>query len=182
MSTPEKLNKVLIQFAHPAYQKSRAGRALVSGIQDLPGVTFRDLYELYPDQLIDVKEEQRQLLSHDVIVFQHPFYWYSTPALLKEWSDLVLEYDFAYGPKGDRLHGKKWLQVCTMGGPEEVYQRSGYNYFSVRELMAPLEQTARLCGMSFEEPFTFHGAGRASDEDLKKAAERYRNRIEEYLK
>lgn len=28
---------------------------------------------------------------------QHPFYWYSTPALLKEWQDLVLEHGWAYG-------------------------------------------------------------------------------------
>ena len=28
--------------------------------------------------------------SNDIIVFQHPFYWYSCPAIMKEWMDLVL--------------------------------------------------------------------------------------------
>jgi len=40
--------KILILFAHPAYQKSRANRRLVDAVNDLDRVTFRDLYELYP--------------------------------------------------------------------------------------------------------------------------------------
>lgn len=43
--------------------------------------------------------EQQLLLEHDIIVFQH-FYWYSCPAILKEWMDRVLEYGFALGLKG----------------------------------------------------------------------------------
>ena len=61
--------KVLILFAHPAFQKSRANRHLVDAVQNLDGVTFRDLYELYPDFNIQVAKEQQLLLDHDVIVF-----------------------------------------------------------------------------------------------------------------
>ena len=53
------------------------------------------------------KREQELLLQHKIIVWQHPFYWYSSPALLKEWIDLVLEHGWAYGRKGDMLKGKK---------------------------------------------------------------------------
>ena len=63
----------------------------------MEGVRLHDLYEAYPDFLIDVEAEQALLLEHDVIVFQHPVYWYSSPAILKEWQDLVLEHGFAYG-------------------------------------------------------------------------------------
>jgi hypothetical protein len=28
------------------------------------------------------------LLQHEIIIFHHPFFWYSTPAILKEWQDL----------------------------------------------------------------------------------------------
>lgn len=93
-------NKVLILFAHPAYEQSVANRAMVSAIRELEGVTFNDLYEKYPDFFIDVEEEQRLLKEHQIIIFQHPFYWYSSPSLLKEWQDVVLDYGFAYGDGG----------------------------------------------------------------------------------
>src|SRR6185369_10018305 len=94
--------RVLVLFAHPAFQKSRVHRHLVPAARQVEGITFHDLYEAYPDFQLDVPHEQQLLLAHDVIVFQHPFYWYSCPALLKEWLDLVLEYGFAYGPNGTR--------------------------------------------------------------------------------
>ena len=47
-------HRVLILFAHPALQKSRVNRRLVEAVRDLEGITFHDLYELYPDFHIDV--------------------------------------------------------------------------------------------------------------------------------
>ena len=91
------------------------------------------------------------------IVFQHPLFWYSTPALLKEWQDLVLEHGWAYGSEGTALAGKLWLSVVTTGGRETAYSAGGYNRFTIRELLRPLEQTAVLCGMRFLPPFIVHG-------------------------
>ena len=90
-------NQILILFAHPALQKSRVNRVLISTVRDLPGVTFNDLYEAYPEFDIDVKREQELLVRHDIIVFQHPLLWYSTPAMMKEWQDLVLEHGWPTG-------------------------------------------------------------------------------------
>ena len=84
--------RILVLFAHPVQHKSRVNKELVSAIQGIEGITFHYLYEDYPDFHIDVKREQELLLSHDIFVWQHPFYWYSAPALLKEWIDLVLEH------------------------------------------------------------------------------------------
>ena len=78
--------RVLIQFAHPALQKSRVNRRLIAAVSNLENVTVNDLYEEYPDFSVNVKREQDLLRSHDIVVFQHPFYWYSSPALLKEWT------------------------------------------------------------------------------------------------
>ena len=91
--------KTLVVFVHPALHRSRVNAALARGIQDLPSLTFHDLYAAYPRHLIDVDREQALLLQHDVIVWQHPFYWYSCPSLLKEWQDVVLEHGFAYGER-----------------------------------------------------------------------------------
>jgi glutathione-regulated potassium-efflux system ancillary protein KefG len=133
--------------------------------REISGVTIHDLYEIYPTLEIDAKREQRLLLDHDVIVFQHPFYWYSAPAILKEWQDLVLEHGWAYGHGGTQLRGKITLNAITTGGPESSYHRDGYNRFTIRELMTPWDQTAHLCGMRFLAPFAVHGALQVATDD-----------------
>jgi glutathione-regulated potassium-efflux system ancillary protein KefG len=150
--------RVLVLFAHPAIQKSRINRHLVAAARGVEGVTVHDLYEAYPDFDIDIVREQELLLTHDAVVLQHPFFWYSCPALLKEWIDLVLEHGFAYGHGGTRLHGKTLVSAITAGGSEHAYRHEGHNHFTIRELLAPFEQTARLCGMHWLPPFVVHGS------------------------
>jgi glutathione-regulated potassium-efflux system ancillary protein KefG len=170
--------RVLILFAHPALEKSRVNRPLAAAVRGLAGVTFHDLYEAYPDFDVDVRREQGLLTAHDLVVFQHPFYWYSTPALVKQWEDLVLEHGWAYGTGGTALRGKTWLSAVTTGGREAAYQHDGHNRFTIRELLAPLEQTARLCGMQFLPPFVVHGTHRLDQADIDWAAAEYRRAIE----
>lgn len=169
--------KILILFAHPAFQKSRANRLLVDAVQNLDGVTFRDLYELYPDFNIHVAEEQRLLVEHDVVVFHHPFYWYSSPALLKEWQDLVLEHGFSYGQGGTALEDKWLLSVITTGGGEEAYRHEGYNHFTIPELLQPYEQTAWLCKMLYLPPFVVHGVQKLSADEIGQVAQTYHDAI-----
>jgi len=172
------LKQVLILFAHPALQKSRVNRVLIQGVRDLPGVTFHDLYEAYPDFDIDVRREQQLLLDHDIVVFMHPFFWYSTPAILKEWQDLVLEHGWAYGREGTALRGKTFLNAITTGGREVAYQREGYNRYTIQELLAPLEQTARLCGMQVLPPFVAHGTHGMTGEEIRRHADDWRRTVE----
>lgn len=166
--------RVLLLFAHPALEKSRVHRRLVRELDDLPGITFNDLYEAYPDFNIDVPREQELLLAHDLIVFQHPFYWYSTPAMIKQWEDLVLEHGWAYGSRGTALRGKRLLSLMTTGGGESAYQHEGYNRFTIREFLTPIEQTAVLCNMQFLPPYVIHGTHRMNVPDIEEAAQRYR--------
>jgi len=149
--------RILVLFAHPAFEKSRVNHWLVDAARGLSGITFHDLYEEYPDFDIDVPREQELLLEHSGIVFQHPFFWYSTPAILKQWQDLVLEHGWAYGSAGTALRGKRLLNAITTGGREVAYAREGHNRFTMRELLVPIEQTARLCGMTYLAPFVVHG-------------------------
>ncbi|KUE78268.1 glutathione-regulated potassium-efflux system oxidoreductase KefF [Aeromonas schubertii] len=157
------MKRILVLFAHPALQKSRANRSLLQAISDLEGVTLHDLYQTYPDQLIDVKREQALLAEHDLIVFQHPFYWYSCPAILKEWCDLVLEYGYAYGQEGTALHGKQWLSAITTGGAPESYSEAGYNHRPLLDFLLPFQQTARMCGMTWLPPFVLHSFHKLSE-------------------
>jgi glutathione-regulated potassium-efflux system ancillary protein KefG len=170
-------NRVLILFAHPALHRSHMNAAMMEAVRDLPNVTFHDLYEEYPDYHIEVDAEQKLLLEHEVIVWQHPFYWYSAPSLMKEWMDVVLEYGFAYGDAGKALHGKQVMSALTTGGPAEAYQQGGNNRFTMRELLAPFDQTAYLCGMTYLEPFILHAVNRYTKPEIEAAAQSYRARI-----
>ena len=149
--------KILILFAHPVLEKSRVQSELYRRITAMEGVTVNDLYQVYPDFDIDVAREQQLLLDHDVIIWQHPFYWYSAPALLKQWIDLVLQHGWAYGENGDRLRGKIIFNAISAGGREEAYGEGGLHQYAVAEFLKPFEQTALLCGMEYWPPFVIHG-------------------------
>lgn len=165
---------VLIQFAHPALEKSRVNRALLAAAREVPGVLINDLYEAYPDFDVDVDREQDLLLRHDFILLHHPFYWYSAPALVKQWEDLVLEHGWAYGREGNALRGKHLMNVITTGGRAEAYQPDGHNRFTIRQFLTPFEQTATLCKMSYLPPFVVHGTHRLDAAGIEAAAKRYR--------
>lgn len=156
--------RVLILFAHPSLERSEINSHLTPIARETEGCTLVDLYGEYPDYRIDINREQRRLCEHDVIVFLFPLFWYSTPALLKEWQDLVLEYGFAYGSGGTALAGKYFLCACTAGGPETAYRSAGYNHYGLRELLRPLEQTASLCQMPYLPPFVLFGSRTAVEE------------------
>ena len=171
------MSKVLVLFVHPRFEASRTNKVLVRNIRQHQSVTFHDLYERYPDFHIDVDFEKGLLLEHDVIIWHHPFYWYSCPPLLKQWIDLVLEFGWAYGPNGNALQSKKCLNVITAGGTKEVYCAEGSNMYTVNEFLRPFEQTARLCGMEYLPPFAVMGTHKLSGEDVKNYAEQYQSLI-----
>ncbi|EHD0091431.1 NAD(P)H-dependent oxidoreductase [Vibrio vulnificus] len=167
-------NKVLVIYAHPSQHRSEVNTPLFAAAQAVDGVTCVDLYAEYPQFDINIDKEQARLLEHDVIVFQFPLYWYSTPALLKEWQDLVLEYGFAYGTDGTALQDKLMLCVVSAGGKEEAYKAEGYNHFTIRQLLAPIEQMAALTSMHYLPPFAIFGARTALEENrIDQHVERY---------
>lgn len=146
---------------------------MVAAVKKLPGVTFNDLYEAYPDFDIDVEREQALLLEHDVVVLQHPFYWYSSPAIIKQWLDLVLEHGWAYGAEGTRLTGKTMVQAISCGGSEQAYQPGGRNRATIETFLLPFQQTARLCGMQYLTPFVVHGTHRLTPSDIHQHTDNY---------
>jgi len=115
-------------------------------------IEVRHLEALYPDSEIDVESEQSALLKADLLIFQHPFYWYSTPAILKKYLDDVMTWGFAHGTGGDKLKGKQFLQSITLGGPQESYTPLGYNRFSVEDLLKPMQQTVYHTQMVYNLP------------------------------
>ena len=174
------MQQVLLILVHPNLQQSKINKHLLNFAKKLEFVTIHDLCEVYPDGVIDIEQEQELLSEHDVVVFQHPFYWYSAPALLKEWFDLVLQYNYAYGPAGNQLKNKYWQSIISTGGGQMAYCPTGHNRFTMPQLLTPFEQTAYLCQMHYLPPFILHGSRKLFEdkERLATAAGQYMNLLE----
>ncbi len=168
------MKKVLIIFAHPAIHKSRIHRRLTESLKNMRGITVNNLYENYPDFYIHIIQEQQLLIEHDIIIWQHPLYWYSSPAILKEWFDLVLQHGFAYGEKGRSLEGKQVLSVISTSGHKEVYTKEGRNRYTINEFLVPFKQTANLCRMEYLPPYVIFGSHALTPPDIENHIAKYK--------
>lgn len=148
---------ILVIHAHPYPSRSRGVAALLGAVRDLPGVEVRSIYDRYPTFDIDVPAEQEALSRAALVVWLHPIEWYSVPGLLKHWFDVVLSRGWAYGPEGNALRGKHCLWAVTTGGTAEAYSEQGLHERAFAEFAAPVEQTARFCGMTWLAPQVVHG-------------------------
>lgn len=167
--------KILVLAAHPILEASVVCRKLLAGIRREAGISVLDLYERYPDFNIDVAAEQKRLEAADLIVFQHPFYWYSTPAILKEWTDLVLEHGWAYGRTGNALEGKFLMNALSTGGSADAYGETGKNRYTIPEFLAPIAQTASLCRMTYLPPYVVFEGRRLERAELTGTAALYKD-------
>jgi glutathione-regulated potassium-efflux system ancillary protein KefG len=172
------MNRILILFAHPRYEKSRINRSLLAQLAGSEGITTHDLYELYPDFNINVEREKSLLLDHDIIIWQHPLYMYSAPAIIKQWIDMVLEFGWAHGAGVDNLKGKIAFNTVTAGGSRESYDRDGFNRYTMQEFLYPFEQTVNLCKMHYLPPFAVQGTYRLSDAELSRYSALYKAMLE----
>jgi len=149
---------ICVVHAHPYPTRSRTNRALADALRKMEGVDFRALYDLYPDFDIDAAAEQKAVEQARVVVWMHPVFWYSVPALMKHWFDKVLAYGWAYGDGGAALHGKHCLWVPTTGGDERDFTPTGLHAHPFAAYAPSVEQTARFCGMRWEPPYVIHDA------------------------
>lgn len=168
-------------YAHPYPKRSRANRVLLNAVEGLAGLEVRSLYDLYPDFGIDVEAEQSALAGAELVIWQHPMYWYSVPGLLKHWFDKVLARGWAYGEGGTALRGKSCLWVATTGGDEHAFTSQGMHEHLFQAFVPHVEQTARFCGMRWLEPLIVHGAHRVAESVLDRHAVEYRARVERLL-
>jgi glutathione-regulated potassium-efflux system ancillary protein KefG len=167
-----------ILLFHPDSERSRVNAALARAAVGLHHVAIADMAALYPAGLAmerDSAREAARLLGADRIVLQFPMQWYSTPALLKQWQDIVLT-RMAYlnwDTEGARLAGKPLMVAATMGAGEATYRPDGRNRFTVAELLAPLEASANRFAMDWQDPFLVFGADAMRGDDLVDAGHTY---------
>ena len=100
--------------------------------------TVHQIYQAYPDGVIDVVKEQALVEEHENLVFQFPVYWFNCPPLLKQWLDEVLTYGWAYGSTGDKLKNKKFMLAVSAGVKEKVYSEYGEYKLSLEQILLHL--------------------------------------------
>ena len=166
------MKNVLINLVHSDIDSSKVNKILADFASKESNVTINNLYEKYPDFKIDVQKEQKLLLENDVIIFQFPMYWLSSPALLKEWLDVVLSYNFAYG-ENYKLEGKKFAIAVSTGSGTAQYSSTGSNKHTVEEFLTPFVGTASYIKMNYQNPFVTYETFVISDEKLEESAKNY---------
>ena len=145
--------RALVIFADPSLHRSRISRRVADAVGGLPGVEVVDLYQRYPDFYIDVRRERALLEAAPLVVFVFQLGWYAMPALLKEWFDTVFKPEWALEP--GRLQGKTaWVGVACNSLPDD-YAPGGRHGRPLTDYLAPIEQTARACGMRWLAPHVF---------------------------
>lgn len=172
---------IYLVFAHPYPSQSRANKALLEAVRDLPGLEVCSLYDRYPDFDIDVAAEQAALSRAQLVVWMHPVFWYSVPGLLKHWFDKVLSHGWAYGDGAAALRGKDCLWVASTGGTAEAYSAAGIHQRPFAEFTPPIEETARFCAMNWLAPCILHGANEIEGAELGAHARQLRQRLETWL-
>lgn len=172
---------VLVLYAHPYPDRSRANRALLRALHGVEGVVVRSLYDRYPDLAIDVAAEHRVLESTETIVFQHPLYWHAPPALMAMWLEKVLVHGWAFGEGAQGFVGKRCLWVVTLGSGEMQFLGDDPGGPPLETYEAPLRHAMERCGAQWLPPMVIAGARVIAKADLAAVATEYRRRIVELV-
>ncbi|MEW9701350.1 NAD(P)H-dependent oxidoreductase [Paenibacillus sp. SI8] len=169
--------KIMVIVAHPDLSVSGANQAFASELKGDADITVRDLYKEYPNWHINVEKEHELLLAHDRIVLQFPLYWYSCPPLLKKWFDDVFTYGWAFGPQGDNLQGKEFVVATTTGGSKNAYRSGGENWFTISELLRPIQSTLTKCNATYLPAFVAYEVTRTNVDYVAEEAKKYSDYI-----
>lgn len=86
---------------------------------------------------------------------------------------MVLEFGWAYGPEGNALTGKYFMQVVSSGGSRGMYSDEGRNRFSLNTFLSPFNQTVHLCNAYYLPPFAVQGTHRLAPAELANYAKSY---------
>ena len=147
---------ILVVLAHPSLEQSEVNSSHLSKLKSIKEITVNNLYKKYPDFNIDVANEQKLLIDHDIIILQFPLYWFSSPALLRKWQDEVITSAFSIG-QNNKMKGKKLMIVTSVGGTKSDYRHGDLLNITMDEVLSPFEAFAHLTEMKYLPPFVTYG-------------------------
>ena len=167
--------KTVMILAHPKIEDSIGNRIISELASENNNIEVRHLDQLYPNFKIDVKAEQEALLNAKNIVFQYPLYWYSTPAILKEWIDQVFQYGFAFGQES-ALNDKKIFISLTIGSAPDYY-----NDDVMEKILFPIKGLTEYCSLSYGGEVVSFNINNYTPEAAKKAKQTAKEHAQKLL-
>ncbi|UUC46876.1 NAD(P)H-dependent oxidoreductase [Flavobacterium cerinum] len=150
--------KTLVLIFHPDIEQSVINKRWKKELEKSPEKYFvRNLYDIYPDEKIDVNMEQKIIEDFDTILFQFPIYWFNCPPFFKKYLDDVLTYGWAYGSKsGYKVASKKIGFAVTAGINEKDYSAEGKYKYTMNELLRPFEVTVNYIRAEYKSFFAYY--------------------------
>ncbi|KRL37300.1 NAD(P)H-dependent oxidoreductase [Liquorilactobacillus uvarum] len=133
--------KTIVIVAHPQLEDSGTQRFLKEATTSLKNVERHEL-NINKKGHFDTAAEKELLKRKGRIIFQFPLYWYSAPAILKQWMDEVFDItDAAW------LQEKELGLVVSLGQPLREYRLGGREGLSLSNLLSPFQAFAQRLKM-----------------------------------
>lgn len=160
------MKKTLVLFAHPYFEHSTTNVRLLDCYGNLDNVTFRDLYEDYPDFHIQPFRERKRIVEYDRIIFHFPIIWFGLPPLLKLWIDEVFDMRWVSENGINILSGKDALIITSVGGRETNYNSEGKYETTVEELLAGLKVSLKVNDIDLKKIHVIYNADNLTNEQM----------------
>ena len=160
------MKKTLVLFAHPYFEHSTTNVRLLECYDDMDNVTFRDLYEDYPDFHIQPFRERKRIVEYERIIFHFPIIWFGLPPLLKLWIDEVFDMRWISENGINILSGKDALIITSVGGRESNYSSEGKYKTEVEELLSGLKVCLHVNNIDLKKIHIIYTADNLSEEEL----------------
>lgn len=147
--------KTIVIVAYPQVANSATSAFLKAAATANDQVVWHELQVSF-----DLAAEQELLSQADRIIFQFPMYWYSAPAILKQWLDevwnakLVSQY---------LVKGRELGIVTTVAHPASAFQPGASQQYTIAEILRPFEALAHSLGLKYLPAFPIYQFDQQSD-------------------
>lgn len=156
----------MVLFAHPYFEHSTTNVRLIECYEGIENITFRDLYEDYPDFHIQPFKERKRIVDFDRIIFHFPLIWFGLPPLLKLWIDEVFDMRWITEDGLNILSGKDAIIVTSVGGRHSSYTSLGKYGVSVETLLAGLRVSLNVNKIKLKKVQVIYNADDLSESQL----------------
>lgn len=176
------MGKTVLILAHPNLEQSTMNNYLIEKLKkEHLNLEIHHIDQLYPTGEIDVAAEKEMLMSADLIMFQFPIFWYNAPHSLRNWLEVMLEKDWAYGANF-ALTGKKIILIMTAGGTEATYQYNHSNSRNIENYMYGFYEMFRTVRTDYVDSFyIFESNANLEGDRLPNEYKQYLHFIQEML-
>lgn len=149
--------KTLIIVAHPQLGNSSTESFLKAATDNKDNVMWHELNAPF-----DILQEQELLKSATRIIFQFPMYWYSAPAILKQWLDEVWNSQLT---SSHLLKGRELGIVTTVAHPASAFQPGASQQYTITEILRPYQALAHAMGMKYLPPLPIYQFAAQTEEE-----------------